>query len=182
MCMTTALCIIPFFKSKIGFPTNLIEKTNLQCGTRTRFVRDIIFNINSFRCCKFCCGKFEQSWRKNVQKIAHSSSDMLMTEIAWSYSCILFIISANQKLAVNIKTARVINISHFFSIFQRLKILWRHLLTSLPVWAIITAHFCFNWVNFTCIFLLPSYFREAQQCNILDRSIPDISLWPMLYV
>ena len=110
MCMTTALCIIPFFKSKIGFPTNLIEKTNLQCGTRTRFVRDIIFNINS-------CGKFEQSWRKNVQKIAHSSSDMLMTENAWSYSCILFIISANQKLAVNIKTARVINISYFFSIF-----------------------------------------------------------------
>ena len=117
MCMTTALCIIPFFKSKIWFPTNLIEKTNLQCGTRTRFVRDIIFNINSFRCCKFCCGKFEQSWRKNVQKIAHSSSDMLMTENAWSYSCILFIISANQKLAVNIKTARVINISYFFSIF-----------------------------------------------------------------
>ena len=117
MCMTTALCIIPFFKSKIGFPTNLIEKTNLQCGTRTRFVRDIIFNINSFRCCKFCCGKFEQSWRKNVQKIAHSSSDMLMTENAWSYSCILFIISANQKLAVNIKTARVINISSFLLYF-----------------------------------------------------------------
>ena len=117
MCMTTALCIIPLFKSKIGFPTNLIEKTNLQCGTRTRFVRDIIFNINSFRCCKFCCGKFEQSWRKNVQKIAHSSSDMLMTENAWSYSCILFIISANQKLAVNIKTARVINISSFLLYF-----------------------------------------------------------------
>ena len=164
MCMTTALCIIPFFKSKIGFPTNLIEKTNLQCGTRTRFVRDIIFNINS-------CGKFEQSWRKNVQKIAHSSSDMLMTENAWSYSCILFIISANQKLAVNIKTARVINISHFFSIYQRPKILWRQLLTSLPVWAIITAHFCFNWVNFTCISLLPSYFREALNLAISKVSV-----------
>ncbi|CAH3152138.1 unnamed protein product [Pocillopora meandrina] len=44
---------------------------------------------------------------------------------------------------------------------KRRKILWRQLLTSLPVWAIITAHFCFNWVNFTCISLLPSYFREA---------------------
>ena len=46
--MTTALCFIPFFKSKIGFPTNLIGKTNLQCGPRTRLVRDIILNINSF--------------------------------------------------------------------------------------------------------------------------------------
>ena len=42
---------------------------------------------------------------------------MLMTENAWSYSCILFIISANQKLAVNIKTARVINISSFLLYF-----------------------------------------------------------------
>ena len=182
MCMTTALCIIPFFKSKIGFPTNLIEKANLQCGTRNRFARDIIFNINSFRCCKFCCGKFEQSWRKNVQKIDHSSSDMLMTENAWSYSCILFIISANQNQLSISRQHELLTFPHFFSIFQRLKILWRHLLTSLPVWAIITAHFCFNWANQTCIFLLPSYFREAQQCNILDRSIPDISLWPMLYV
>ena len=48
MYMTTTLCFIPFFKSKIGFPTNLIGKTNLQCGPRTRLVRDIILNINSF--------------------------------------------------------------------------------------------------------------------------------------
>ena len=57
------------------------------------------------------------AYSESVQKIAHSSSDMLMAEYARSYRFTLFIISANQKIALNIKTARVINISHFFSIY-----------------------------------------------------------------
>ena len=69
MCMTTALCIIPLFKSKIGFPTNLIEKTNLQCGTRTRFVRDIIFNINSFVVANSVAGSLSRVGERTSRKL-----------------------------------------------------------------------------------------------------------------
>lgn len=38
---------------------------------------------------------------------------------------------------------------------------WGTFLRSSPVWAIIVAHFCFNWGYYTLLAWLPSYFDMA---------------------
>jgi ACS family sodium-dependent inorganic phosphate cotransporter len=38
---------------------------------------------------------------------------------------------------------------------------WGTFLRSAPVWAIIVAHFCFNWGYYTLLAWLPSYFDMA---------------------
>ena len=115
--MTTALCFIPFFKSKIGFPTNLIGKTNLQCGPRTRLVRDIVLNINSFFVANSVAESLGKVGERASRKLLIRLQICLWPKMLGLYRCTLFIISANQKIALNIKTARVINISYFFSIY-----------------------------------------------------------------
>lgn len=38
---------------------------------------------------------------------------------------------------------------------------WGLFLASAPVWAVIVAHFCFNWGYYTLLAWLPSYFEMA---------------------
>jgi ACS family sodium-dependent inorganic phosphate cotransporter-like MFS transporter 5 len=38
---------------------------------------------------------------------------------------------------------------------------WFQIFTSGPVWAIIVAHFCINWGNYTMLTCIPSYFHDA---------------------
>ena len=38
---------------------------------------------------------------------------------------------------------------------------WGTFLRSAPVWAVIVAHFCFNWGYYTLLAWLPSYFEMA---------------------
>lgn len=37
---------------------------------------------------------------------------------------------------------------------------WRSILTSMPLWAIVVAHFCYNWTFYTLLTLLPTYMSD----------------------
>ena len=48
---------------------------------------------------------------------------------------------------------------------------WGLFLRSRPVWAIIVAHFCFNWGYYTLLAWLPSYFELALGLNVGTSSL-----------
>lgn len=48
---------------------------------------------------------------------------------------------------------------------------WGVFLRSPPVWAIIVAHFCFNWGYYTLLAWLPSYFEMALGLNVGNSSL-----------
>eukprot|EP00210_Caulerpa_lentillifera_P004567 g4357.t1 len=60
------------------------------------------------------------------------------------------------------------------------KVPWKEILKSGPVWAIIAAHFCYNWGYFTLLAWLPSFFELALHLNVQDSSfltvIPYLSM------
>lgn len=60
---------------------------------------------------------------------------------------------------------------------------WGKFLLSAPVWAVIVAHFCFNWGYYTLLAWLPSYFEMALGLNVEKSSlltlIPYISMTVM---
>ncbi len=43
---------------------------------------------------------------------------------------------------------------------KRLRVPWRSILTSVPVWGIVLAHTAFNWGNYTLNQQLPTYFTS----------------------
>lgn len=51
------------------------------------------------------------------------------------------------------------------------KVPWALFLRSPPVWAIIVAHFCFNWGYYTLLAWLPSYFEMALGLNVSKSSL-----------
>ena len=48
---------------------------------------------------------------------------------------------------------------------------WRKFLRSPPVWAVIVAHFCYNWGYYTLLAWLPSYFEMALGLNVEKSSL-----------
>ncbi|XP_067877196.1 sialin isoform X2 [Heterodontus francisci] len=48
---------------------------------------------------------------------------------------------------------------------------WGSLWTSLPLWAIIVPHFCYNWTFYTLLTLLPTYMEEILQFDIKEMSL-----------
>ncbi|PSC72700.1 putative anion transporter chloroplastic [Micractinium conductrix] len=48
---------------------------------------------------------------------------------------------------------------------------WGAFLKSAPVWAVIVAHFCFNWGYYTLLAWLPSYFEMALGLNVEKSSL-----------
>ena len=44
-------------------------------------------------------------------------------------------------------------------------------MTSIPVWAITVAHFCFNWGYYTLLAWLPSYFELALGLDVANSSM-----------
>lgn len=48
---------------------------------------------------------------------------------------------------------------------------WGLFLRSGPVWAVIIAHFCYNWGYYTLLAWLPSYFELALGLNVRSSSL-----------
>lgn len=46
-------------------------------------------------------------------------------------------------------------------------------MTSPSVWAIIVAHFCSNWGNYTLLTCIPSYFHDALNLTMGSVSIEE---------
>ncbi|NXX68268.1 S17A5 protein, partial [Spizella passerina] len=58
---------------------------------------------------------------------------------------------------------------------------WRPMLGSLPLWAIVVAHFSYNWTFYTLLTLLPTYMKEilrfdAQENGFLS-ALPYFGCW-----
>jgi len=49
---------------------------------------------------------------------------------------------------------------------EPIKVPWGKFLRSAPVWAVIVAHFCYNWGYYTLLAWLPSYFDMALGLNV----------------
>ncbi|KAL8172660.1 UNVERIFIED_CONTAM: hypothetical protein K2H54_005622 [Gekko kuhli] len=51
---------------------------------------------------------------------------------------------------------------------------WAAMLTSLPLWAIVVAHFSYNWTFYTLLTLLPTYMKEILKFDVQEvrRSTP----------
>jgi ACS family sodium-dependent inorganic phosphate cotransporter len=60
----------------------------------------------------------------------------------------------------------------------RVPVPWGAFLRSVPVWAIICAHFCYNWGYYTLLAWLPSYFELSLGLNVQRSSL--LTLIPYL--
>ncbi|XP_072912800.1 sialin isoform X3 [Hemitrygon akajei] len=56
---------------------------------------------------------------------------------------------------------------------------WQSIWKSLPLWAIIVSHFCYNWTFYTLLTLLPTYMEEILQFNIKENGF--LSALPYLF-
>ncbi|XP_048453235.1 sialin isoform X1 [Rhincodon typus] len=61
---------------------------------------------------------------------------------------------------------------------------WKSLWTSLPLWAIIVPHFCYNWTFYTLLTLLPTYMEEILQFDIKENgflsALPYFFCWMVM--
>ncbi|XP_069971042.1 sialin [Penaeus vannamei] len=64
---------------------------------------------------------------------------------------------------------------------ETIPIPWRSMLTSLPVWSIMAAHFGHNWGSFTFLAELPSYLKNVHHFDIKSNgmlsALPFLALW-----
>jgi len=51
---------------------------------------------------------------------------------------------------------------------------WLSIVRSGPVWAIITAHTCNNWANYTILICIPMYMKEVLKFDV--KQVPEIRL------
>uniref|UniRef100_A0A4X1U1L9 Sialin n=2 Tax=Sus scrofa TaxID=9823 RepID=A0A4X1U1L9_PIG len=58
---------------------------------------------------------------------------------------------------------------------------WIPMLKSLPLWAIVVAHFSYNWTFYTLLTLLPTYMKEVLRFNIQENgflsAVPYFGCW-----
>ncbi|XP_063486103.1 sialin isoform X11 [Symphalangus syndactylus] len=58
---------------------------------------------------------------------------------------------------------------------------WVPILKSLPLWAIVVAHFSYNWTFYTLLTLLPTYMKEILRFNVQENgflsSLPYLGSW-----
>ncbi|ESO10303.1 hypothetical protein HELRODRAFT_124468, partial [Helobdella robusta] len=52
-----------------------------------------------------------------------------------------------------------------------LKIPWKKILLSLPCWAIIVAHSCNNWANYTILVCLPLFMKEVMELEVQQNGL-----------
>uniref|UniRef100_UPI00398F5BE5 sialin n=1 Tax=Pristiophorus japonicus TaxID=55135 RepID=UPI00398F5BE5 len=61
---------------------------------------------------------------------------------------------------------------------------WGPIWKSLPLWAIIVPHFCYNWTFYTLLTLLPTYMKEILQFDIKENgflsALPYLFCWMMM--
>ncbi|XP_034965498.2 sialin isoform X2 [Zootoca vivipara] len=58
---------------------------------------------------------------------------------------------------------------------------WEAILTSLPLWAIVVAHFSYNWTFYTLLTLLPTYMKEILRFDVQENgflsALPYFGCW-----
>lgn len=58
---------------------------------------------------------------------------------------------------------------------------WEAMLTSLPLWAIVVAHFSYNWTFYTLLTLLPTYMKEILRFDVQENgflsALPYFGCW-----
>ncbi|XP_015281863.1 PREDICTED: sialin isoform X1 [Gekko japonicus] len=58
---------------------------------------------------------------------------------------------------------------------------WAAMLTSLPLWAIVVAHFSYNWTFYTLLTLLPTYMKEILKFDVQENgflsALPYFGCW-----
>lgn len=54
----------------------------------------------------------------------------------------------------------------FFQLSSQKSIPWIPMLKSLPLWAIVAAHFSYNWTFYTLLTLLPTYMKEILRFSV----------------
>lgn len=63
------------------------------------------------------------------------------------------------------------------------KVPWVRIVTSVPVWAMVFAHFGQNWGNYTLLTNLPSYMKNILGFNLSENglfsALPYLALWMM---
>ncbi|XP_051880359.1 sialin isoform X2 [Pristis pectinata] len=61
---------------------------------------------------------------------------------------------------------------------------WQSIWKSLPLWAIVVSHFCYNWTFYTLLTLLPTYMEEILQFDIKENgflsALPYLFCWIMM--
>ena len=55
-----------------------------------------------------------------------------------------------------------------FQLSSQKSVPWIPMLKSLPLWAIVVAHFSYNWTFYTLLTLLPTYMKEVLRFNIQE--------------
>uniref|UniRef100_A0A1B6CYE8 Putative inorganic phosphate cotransporter n=1 Tax=Clastoptera arizonana TaxID=38151 RepID=A0A1B6CYE8_9HEMI len=85
--------------------------------------------------------------------------------------------SISQQERVMIESSLV----HSSSDTHKLKIPWLEITRSVPMWALLIAHFCQNWGFWTLLTLMPSYLGSALHFNIKNNgllsSLPYLLMW-----
>lgn len=59
---------------------------------------------------------------------------------------------------------------------------WRFLLTHKAVWALITNHFCSNWVLYMLLAWLPSYFHSVLHFDLVKAGLMSAAPWLSMFV
>lgn len=63
---------------------------------------------------------------------------------------------------------------------------WVSILKSLPLWAIVVAHFSYNWTFYTLLTLLPTYMKEILRFNVQENgflsALPYFGCWLCMIV
>ncbi|XP_067840264.1 sialin isoform X2 [Heptranchias perlo] len=63
---------------------------------------------------------------------------------------------------------------------------WGAIWKSLPLWAIIVPHFCYNWTFYTLLTLLPTYMEEILQFDIRENgflsALPYLFCWMVMII
>jgi ACS family sodium-dependent inorganic phosphate cotransporter-like MFS transporter 5 len=58
---------------------------------------------------------------------------------------------------------------------------WKSILKSLPLWAIVVAHFSYNWTFYTLLTLLPTYMKDILRFNVQENgflsALPYFGCW-----
>ncbi|XP_072157143.1 putative inorganic phosphate cotransporter isoform X2 [Bemisia tabaci] len=77
------------------------------------------------------------------------------------------------------------NINYHDEKEKRMKTPWRHILTSLPVWAVVVAHTAHNWGFWLLLTEMPQFFSSVLKINIKEdgllSALPYLAMWCLMF-
>ena len=59
---------------------------------------------------------------------------------------------------------------------------WRELLRARPIWAIVAAHFCYNWCSYVLLAWMPSYFKSAFGVTVAGAGMLSAAPWVAVFL